>query len=194
MVHSTTILLPVWKESLEELDLAVKIMPRDVATRWNSTFNMLKFSLEYRKAIEALTSERKNELRQFELSEEEWEIAGELKGTLEVRPLVGPCVHVSAFLTAVAFGAPTFLPQQILKDATLFFSRATPNLATVIPAMDHIDTHFTNAILPTSTNNPAICAAIGLGKRTLNRYYSKTDMVEVYRIAMGMYSNMIYFF
>jgi hypothetical protein len=26
-----------------------------------------------------------------------------------------------------------------LKDATLFFSRRTPNLATVIPAMDHID-------------------------------------------------------
>jgi hypothetical protein len=28
---------------------------------------------------------------------------------------------------------------QILKDATLFFSRSTPNLATVIPAMDVID-------------------------------------------------------
>jgi hypothetical protein len=31
---------------------------------------------------------------------------------------------------------------QMFKDATLFFSRMTPNLATMIPAMDHIDTHF----------------------------------------------------
>lgn len=162
-------------------------MPRDVATRWNSTFDMLQFSLKYRKAIEKLTSERKNELRQFELSEEEWKIAEELKGTLEVGPLVGPCVHVSNGV-GVSHGS-TFSPQQILKDATLFFSRATPNLATVIPAMDHIDTQFTNATDPTSSNNPAIRAAIGLGKRTLNRYYSMTDMVEVYRITMGMYSS-----
>ena len=33
----------------------------------------------------------------------------------------------------------------------------------------------------------AIKAAVGLGKRTLNRYYSKTDESEVYRIAMGMF-------
>lgn len=142
-------------------------MPCDVATRWNSTFNMLKFSLEYRKAIEELTSKCKNELCQFELSEEEWKIAEELKETLEVCPLVGLCVHMWAFLMAVIF-SPMFLPQQILKDATLFFSRATPNLATVIPAMDHIDTEFTNAIKPTSSKNPAIRAAIGLGKKTLN--------------------------
>jgi hypothetical protein len=28
---------------------------------------------------------------------------------------------------------------QLLKDATLFFLRTTPNITTVIPAMDHID-------------------------------------------------------
>lgn len=92
---------------------------------------------------------------------------------------MGPCVRVALVLTLSS------LAPQILKDATEFFSRGTPNLAIVIPAMDHIDTHFTNAILPTSKTNPAIRAAIGLGKRTLNRYYSKTDKVEVYRIAMG---------
>lgn len=51
--------------------------------------------------------------------------------------------------------------------------------------MDHIDTTFTNTIDPDSEANPAIRAAVALGKKTLNRYYSKTDMVEVYRIAMG---------
>ncbi|KAN0137507.1 hypothetical protein V8E53_004558, partial [Lactarius tabidus] len=28
---------------------------------------------------------------------------------------------------------------KIFKDMTLFFSHGTPNLATIIPAMDHID-------------------------------------------------------
>jgi hypothetical protein len=79
---------------------------------------------------------------------------------------------------------------QILKDATLFFSRSTPNLATVIPAMDLIDetltTHSMNRQLL-----PSIRVAAGLAKKTLNRYYELTDSSEVYRIAMGMF--FIYF-
>lgn len=51
--------------------------------------------------------------------------------------------------------------------------------------MDHIDTYFTNTIKPDGDSNRAIRAAIGLGKKTLNRYYSNTDAVEVYRIAMS---------
>ena len=78
-----------------------------------------------------------------------------------------------------------FFGCQILKDATLFFSRGTPNLATVIPAMDHIDTTFTNATLPTSKNNPAVQAAISIAKKTLNKYYSLMDYSELYWITMG---------
>lgn len=91
---------------------------------------------------------------------------------------LGPCASNNAADLSLCIS-------QILKDATEFFSRATPNLATVIPAMDHIDTHFTNAIKPDSKLNSAIRAAVGLGKKTLNRYYSRTDEVEVYRIAMS---------
>ncbi|KAJ8585007.1 hypothetical protein M405DRAFT_689425, partial [Rhizopogon salebrosus TDB-379] len=75
---------------------------------------------------------------------------------------------------------------QILKDATLYFSRATPNLATVIPAMDHVDKMLTSY----SRNKkylPSIRAAVRLAKNTLNRYYELTDSSETYRIAMGMY-------
>jgi len=50
--------------------------------------------------------------------------------------------------------------------------------------MDHIDQY-----LATSSKNlqysEAIRAALALGKKTLNRYYDKTDHSEVYRIAMG---------
>ncbi len=31
----------------------------------------------------------------------------------------------------------------------------------------------------------AICAAVGLAKKTLDKYYSLTDASKVYRIAMG---------
>ena len=55
----------------------------------------------------------------------------------------------------------------------------------MIPAMDHIDTVFTNAACPTSDLSPAIQAAILIVKKTLNRYYSLTDASDLYRIVMG---------
>lgn len=33
----------------------------------------------------------------------------------------------------------------------------------------------------------SICVAVELARRTLNRYYSKTDLSKAYRIAMGTY-------
>ncbi|KIK11653.1 hypothetical protein PISMIDRAFT_74065, partial [Pisolithus microcarpus 441] len=98
LVHSTTILLPVWKSILKELRQAVTIMLHDVPTRWNSSFNLSEYTLNHRKAIDTVTQHRELGLRKFELGDHEWEL--------------------------------------ILKDTTLFFSRSTPNLATVIPAMD----------------------------------------------------------
>jgi hypothetical protein len=66
----------------------------------------------------------------------------------------------------------------------LFFSRSTPSIATVIPAMDHIDQHLaTSAVDPTLSH--AMQAAATIGKQTLNKYYSATDHSEIYRIAMG---------
>ncbi|KIK33084.1 hypothetical protein CY34DRAFT_31394, partial [Suillus luteus UH-Slu-Lm8-n1] len=75
---------------------------------------------------------------------------------------------------------------KILKDATLYFSRATPNLATVIPAMDHVDKMLTSY----SCNKkylPSIRSAVRLAKKTLNRYYQLTDKSHTYRIAMVLH-------
>lgn len=80
---------------------------------------------------------------------------------------------------------------QVLKDATQFFSRATPNLATVIPAMDYINDRL-SAQANDRSLSPAIKASLGLGKKTLNRYYSLTDSSEVYRIAMGAYLALLF--
>lgn len=50
--------------------------------------------------------------------------------------------------------------------------------------MDHIDNHLATATQDTKYS-VSIRAALAIGKRTLNRYYNKTDHSEVYRIAMG---------
>ena len=60
-------------------------MPRDVSTRWNSTYDMVNFAVEYRTALDSITSDRKMNLRQYELSWEEWRIADYLRSVLKVR-------------------------------------------------------------------------------------------------------------
>ncbi|KAG2341486.1 hypothetical protein BDR05DRAFT_845595, partial [Suillus weaverae] len=55
LINSTTILLPAWHTILLELQMLKMNMPRDVATCWNSTFDMLEYAIEHRKAIDAVT-------------------------------------------------------------------------------------------------------------------------------------------
>lgn len=59
-------------------------MPRDVATRWNSTYDMLAFAVEYNRAIKTLTLDIDSKLTDFQLSAEEWGYAGELARALKV--------------------------------------------------------------------------------------------------------------
>lgn len=87
IIHSTTIILPAWKTILNDLELPIRIIPRDVSTRWNSTFDMLDFALEYRKAIDAITDTRKLGLGAYELNEEEWSLVRQLRDVLKVLSL-----------------------------------------------------------------------------------------------------------
>jgi hypothetical protein len=45
---------------------------------------MLCFAVDYCKAIESISLDRKNDLRQFKLVEDEWAIMEELRDTLKV--------------------------------------------------------------------------------------------------------------
>ncbi|KAH9913382.1 uncharacterized protein B0H18DRAFT_888328, partial [Fomitopsis serialis] len=153
--RSPTLLLPSWRKAIEELEMEFRKLPRDVRTRWNSTFRMLVAVLEYREAIEKMTATQANGLRRWELSEREWEIATQLR--------------------------------DVFYDATQFFSREgeeAPDLTDVIPSMDLIDHQLATDAINTDLD-PAIRVAIGMAKRTINRYYDKSDESAAYRIAMG---------
>ena len=59
-------------------------MPCEVSTWWNSTFDMLAFALQYRVAVDDIAGNKAANLRQYELSDEEWRIAEQLHDTLKV--------------------------------------------------------------------------------------------------------------
>ena len=63
---------------LEELGLQVQMMPCNVLTCWNSTFDMLDF------AIDAVTSNHDLNLHKYELADNKWAIAVNLCDTLKV--------------------------------------------------------------------------------------------------------------
>ena len=86
--NSTTILLPQWFSILCDLNVAEKMIPRDVATRWNSTFDMLDFAVEHITAINTITADRDMKLRQYELSESDWAIARQLRDVLKVHSIL----------------------------------------------------------------------------------------------------------
>ena len=58
-------------------------------------------------------------------------------------------------------------------------------MPTVIPAMDLIDEKLATGVLNTNFH-VAIRAGMTMAKKTLNKYYEKSDLSEVYRIAMSM--------
>lgn len=60
------------------------MMPRDFITRWNSTFDMLDFAVEHITAINTITGNRDMKLRQYKLSEDDWDMARQLRDVLKV--------------------------------------------------------------------------------------------------------------
>ena len=60
------------------------MMPRDVTTCWNSTYDMLKFALDYRSAFDEI-SDQSLSLRPYELSKVEWRVVEDLCEVLKVR-------------------------------------------------------------------------------------------------------------
>ncbi|KAJ6615156.1 hypothetical protein B0H10DRAFT_1716124, partial [Mycena sp. CBHHK59/15] len=61
-INSSTLLLPEWKRVVSECNLPAKNLPRDARTRWNSTYDMIRITLKYRRAFREFTSDESNGL------------------------------------------------------------------------------------------------------------------------------------
>ena len=87
-----TIILPRWNEIVEQCTLTstlkkkltVRKMPRDVTTRWNLSYDMLKFACTYSDPINKIPDDRSMKLHDYELKDHEWKIAEELRDCLKV--------------------------------------------------------------------------------------------------------------
>lgn len=65
---SSGLLIAAWKKVVSDCDLPAKILPRDVKTRWNSTYDMIITALQYRRAYREFTTDEPNGLQKFVLT------------------------------------------------------------------------------------------------------------------------------
>ena len=146
-----------------------------MSTRWNSTFDHLATFIELEPYVDKFTGIRDHNLRDFELTREEWGCVKQLVKVLQAWIQLISCIFEADFM-------------QILKEGTEFFSISTPPVSSVIPAMDTIDRAFTTASMGDDFFSLPIKVALELGKRILNKYYNLTDESEIYRASIGEFS------
>jgi hypothetical protein len=65
--------------------LGHRVMPRDVTTRWNYTYEMLDFAYNYRQPYNEICANRDMKMRLYELTNDEWKIVKDLSDVLKVR-------------------------------------------------------------------------------------------------------------
>ncbi|KAJ7768982.1 hypothetical protein B0H16DRAFT_1307592, partial [Mycena metata] len=157
IIHSTTIALPAWRKACKDHSIQSRLIPRDVRTRWNSLYDMLVVAIEYRQVVNSLTSDRTLNLREYEISDLEWDILNDM-------------VYV--------FKDATILFSTDSKSTIA-------HVLTTMDKIDDLITSTIVPVRRQRTLHSSIRNALKLAKRTMNRYYSVTDESNVYRIATG---------
>jgi hypothetical protein len=126
---------------------------------------MAKVAIKYHPAIDDITANKPLKLHKFELDDDDWKIITDLLRVLKVY------IDTNHLL-------------QIYKNATLFSPHdQVSTIANVIPT-NCIDSLLSNT--PAESLSPSVKHALTFARKSINKYYSKTDLSNVYRIAMGM--------
>jgi hypothetical protein len=172
IIHSTTIALPAWHKACTTNSCPICLIPHDVKTCWNSMYNMLTVAFDYCTVINDITANKSLKLRCYELDDQDWEVVVDLLRVLKV------CFfcHVNVQFNLWC--------HQMYKDVILFFSQDNAvTIANVVPTMDHI-----NKMLSASAArllNSAVKHTLTFARKLMDKYYSKTNLSNVYHIAMG---------
>ncbi|KAJ3764927.1 hypothetical protein FB446DRAFT_604590, partial [Lentinula raphanica] len=81
IIHSTTLLLPKWREHVAGTKFEGRVLPRDMATQWNSTYDMMSAFLEMKEQVSEFLDCSSNCLSDFVLDDDEWEA---IKGLVSI--------------------------------------------------------------------------------------------------------------
>ncbi|KAJ7366197.1 hypothetical protein DFH08DRAFT_678380, partial [Mycena albidolilacea] len=158
IIHSTTKGLPAWCKACKRHGMRVRLIPRDVRTRWNSVYDMLSVALMYKDIINDFTSDRDLGYGKYNLSNAQW-------------TLVEDMLHVLKDATLYFSNEKHCTITQVLTTLDKIDNLIT---ATVI----------TSSVQPGSTPKFAlhhsIKSALKLAKSTLNKYYSRTNKSNIY--------------
>ena len=74
----------MWRHACAAESLPIRLIPRDVKTRWNSTYDMLVMAVKYRLAIDNITANKALKLQKYELDDDDWKIISDLIRVLKV--------------------------------------------------------------------------------------------------------------
>ncbi|KAJ7309290.1 hypothetical protein DFH08DRAFT_974770 [Mycena albidolilacea] len=84
LINSTMIGLPAWHRACIKHQLHVYYLPRDVATCWNSTYNMIVFTVHYKAVSNEIPGDCDLAYQPYDLSNNNWVIIKDMVHTLEV--------------------------------------------------------------------------------------------------------------
>ena len=80
--NSPTVLTPMFHASCKKFSIKPKQPVTDVKTRWSSTYNMLRWAIQFRQPVDDVCQDRK--FRYLEVKDEEWEAVTDLVDVLKV--------------------------------------------------------------------------------------------------------------
>ncbi len=126
--NSSTLALPQWYHILEALSFEVWLIPRDIRTRWNVTYDMLDFTYQYKKAINKITNIQEMKLHAYKIKLHKWEIVKQLCDFLKVNNI-------------------TFVPSDLM-----FFIRFSKMLLCSFHVAAHLTLHLSSLPWITSIN------------------------------------------
>ena len=179
---------PQIREELARLagdaDLNSETLVYAVRTRWNTVTEVLERGLQMREVLgqlcdmTAFNSSKSGgvQLRRYTINDEEWVILEQLFKLLHVSLIVLRRYRISDSARWQPF-----------LYATKIMSKGDYALVhNVIPSMDILTEHL-DAFKDDTNLKPIIRVAAARGMAIMNKYYSRTDESEIYRISMSKF-------